>query len=293
MTEGTLPSNDHRFGGRYDTRVITQPVSGLEAHRIIVITGNEDGDLLGGNPSLDIPQGNVTGVSSVNKFGYNADIQAAADEDIWTGGGIWVAPTQARIHQIASTDAADTSAGAGAKTVRVYGLTDWDTAEVNEDITMDGETDVPTSNAYVIIHRMKVLTAGTSGPNAGAITATADTDATVTARIEISDGQTLMAIYGVPSTQNFYMTNAVVGIQKTTAGSVDCRLLVNQEPGDNATTFLCKQVLSVSSTGLTTLVRRFEPYFRFDGPCIIKLKVGASANNTGVDGGFDGILVTE
>ncbi len=47
---------------------------------------------------LEIAKGNVPGHSTVNKFGRNTDIDTAAKEDIWDGGGLWVAPTQARKH---------------------------------------------------------------------------------------------------------------------------------------------------------------------------------------------------
>lgn len=314
MTEGTTQTGDPRFVGRYDTSLITQTASGFEAHRQHVVlsdptaaagavtvtnasAGVNDYGLVvrpagSGDSMLDIARGLVANISHVNKFGENADIDTAAVEDIWTGGGTWVAPTQARLHDIVSTDAADTSAGAGAKTVRVYGLTGWSTAEVSEDITMNGVTNVPTVNSYVIIHRVKVLTKGASGPNAGVITATAQTDATVTARIEIGQGQTLMAIYGIPSVQTLYMTQYYASVLRAQAASADVHLLVNPEPDAELTGFLTKHTAGANSAGTTMMSHDFKPYYSIPGPAIIKIRCGVSANNTSMDAGFDGMLVT-
>lgn len=57
---------------------------------------------------LEVGRGNVPKVSYVNKFGRNPDIDTGSDpEDIWDGGGIYVPPTQARTHDIASSSAQD------------------------------------------------------------------------------------------------------------------------------------------------------------------------------------------
>ena len=174
-----------------------------------------------GDPMLGIPKGDFSGYTAVNKFGRSTDVDDGVNTDIWDVANansypsaaldqqaIWVPPTTARTHQIASTSANDDGdpVGTGARTIQVYGLTGWGAAETSEVVTMNGTTDVATSSSYVIIHRMKVLTYGGSGPNVGSITATADTDDTITAMIAPGEGQTQMAIYGFPSTQTAYMT---------------------------------------------------------------------------------------
>ncbi len=55
---------------------------------------------------FEVAVGNVTGHSLRTQFGENPDIDAGF-ETIWDGGGDYVPPTQARIHNIASTLAAD------------------------------------------------------------------------------------------------------------------------------------------------------------------------------------------
>lgn len=239
---------------------------------------------------MSIPLGNVEETISVNKFGRNTDIDTASEEDIWSGGGLYVAPTEAQTHNIASTSINDTNAGSlGAKKVRVYGLMDWDTKEVNELIEMNGTTDVETTNEYVIIHRMVVEEHGAS-TNAGVITATGTQDATVTAQIETGIGQTEMAIYAIPSVQTAYMTNFYASVNKQSSASVDVKLLVASNPATYVTVFTTKHTTAVHTQGTTAYEHTFNPYKRIAGPALIKIRCGSSSNNADVSAGFDLIL---
>lgn len=245
----------------------------------------------------DISTGAVENNDAVNKFGRNPDVDTATDpEDVWDTGGIWVAPTQARKHNIASSDANDDAIGTGAQTIRLYGLVSWDSLETSEDVIMDGLTPVATSNSYVIIHRMKVLTAGSGGLNVGDITATAQTDGTITAQITASQNQTLMAIYGIPALQKLVITKWYTSVNLTSGGggTADVELLINEEPDNNLLLFLVKHHAGLSSSGSSVFNHEFSPYLSVQGPAIIKVNVeSVSSNNTDISGGFDGILITE
>jgi hypothetical protein len=238
----------------------------------------------------------------VNKFGRSTNVDSGVDTDIWDGANatddqdIWVAPTQARVHNIVSTSTSDDGdpVGVGARTLRVYGLTAWDSPETSEDIIMNGTTDVATTNSYVIIHRMKVLTKGATSSNVGVITATAVTDGTITAQINAGNGQTLMAIYGIPSGYTFYMTELYASILKTGAtGLADCSLLFNPEPDAELTNFLVKHTFGAVSTGSSNVPKQFKPYNPFVGPGILKVQANGSAANLDVSAGFDGILAID
>lgn len=62
---------------------------------------------------LEVAAGNVPGNKSVNKFGRSTNVDNDVATDIWDRANathdqdIWIAPTQARIHNIASTSAND------------------------------------------------------------------------------------------------------------------------------------------------------------------------------------------
>jgi len=253
------------------------------------------------NYGLESARGNVPGVTTVNKFGSAPDGIQTTATDIWTRADstptqqIWLAPTAARIHAIVSTSTDDDGSpvGAGARTIRIYGLKTWDLAETSEDITLDGTTPVNTANSYVIIHRMKVLTSGATNINVGTITATAATDSTVTTVIAPGDGQTEMAIYGVPSIQKFYLTRWACNIDKTTgvATAVNFMLKVNENPNVQTTNFLRKQDISLQSTGTSMYQNHFEVPIQFNGPCIIKVQATSTAADVDGEAAFDGYVI--
>ena len=262
-------------------------------------------DLVNKDFFLEVAKGNVDGTVHVNKFGRAPSGIQTTPTDIWDRAtaaplqSVWIAPTQARVHAIVSDDIDDSDSGGvnpqstGARTIRVSGLTSWSAAEVSEDIILDGTTAVNTINSYVIIHRMRVLTAGSSGINEGAISATAATDATVTAQINDGEGQTQMAIYGIPSTQIAYVTQFYGTLNKSAgaASTVNLSLVVNEDPVTDLDLFIIKNTHGLQSTGMSVHDHPFMPYFKVAGPAIIKVRGQASVNDIEASGGFDLFLV--
>lgn len=251
---------------------------------------------------LEVAKGKVTGHTSCNIFGRNIEIDSGATADIWDGGHvtggvslIWVAPTAARIHDIASSSASDDGdpAGVGARTIRVYGLTDWDTAEVTEDVTLNGTTNVPTANAYVIIHRMEVLTKGATSPNVGIITATAQSDGTITAQIRVGQGQTQSTIFGIPSTQTAYIGRLYGNVNKAggAAGLMDMQLRFNPEPDSELTNFHVEHTFGLQTVGTSALTINYYVPKIFAGPGIHKIQGVSGTNDMDVSAGYDLILV--
>jgi hypothetical protein len=244
---------------------------------------------------LEVSLGNVPGYATVFQFGRSTDCDLDDPTDLWDGADgvtstkIWVPPTVARIHDLASTSAADDNdAGTGMRTVVITGLTDWDTPQVQEVVTLDGITNVPTVNSYVIIHRMLGLTYGSGATNAGIITATAQTDLTVTAAILAGKGQTRMAIYGVPSTQTLAITTtsfAILGTASPTA-TIEIFAFINPDTGDGGE--ISADLASVSESGWNQLLKPPGP---IPGPHILKFKGTASANNSIVTASFGAYLV--
>lgn len=140
----------------------------------------------------------------VQKFGRTPDIDAAGgNEEVWDGESAYTYITAAAAMKISSTDAKDTSAGVGARTVRVFGLdTNWQ--EVSQDVTMNGVTGVSIPTSLIRVYRAYILTVGSEEDNAGDIwigtgTITDGVPAVKHAGIKAGMGQTLMAVYTVPN----------------------------------------------------------------------------------------------
>lgn len=241
--------------------------------------------------AVEVSRG-VAHYSAVNKFGKNPDVDTGAPEDIWDGGGLWVAPTDARLHDIVSTSINDDGApvGTGARTLSVEGLdANWD--GISETIVLDGTTNVPTTNTYRRIFRMRVLTAGSGGVNAGIITATAQTDATITAQINIGNNQTLMAIYTVPNAKTGHIKSLFAAIANGTITIIDVQMWVRDAENDGA--WMLKHEFSIARNAVATFQHIFDPAKRIESKYDVRLTVITSVNNAVVDGGFDLVIAKE
>jgi len=246
---------------------------------------------------VELAAGRIPGKKTINKFGEAPSGIQTTTTDIWGRADatptqqVWLAPTAARIHTIASTSASDDTGGTGANSVIISYLPDWDTAEKEETVTGDLNAGIAMNNAAVMIHRMKVVPQSTSTTaNVGTITATAATDGTITAVILPLDGQTEMAIYGIPSTQTAYIKRWRGSIDKAQGAAASCDFLlrVNPNPDVQTLTYLRKHDSSVQSTGNNGFETDFDDApLKVVGPAIIKIQGVASAADTDGESSFD------
>jgi hypothetical protein len=253
---------------------------------------------------LEVAKGNIPEHYPINKFGSSSNIDTTPT-DVWDHAtqNIWLPPTAARVHEIVSTSDADSDTGgavaqgAGARTIRIWGLQTWDLKETSEDVIMDGTDGTDTVSSYVIIHRMKVLTTGSTGPfaNVGIISAVAAVDGTTTAQIAAIKGQTQMAIMGVPSTQRLFLYDLHASIAKDSPGLVakaGVILLSTVDVVNNPFAYAFKHTFTLQADGITSGTIPFSPpKDGLDGPCIVKIAMVADTNDTLADASFDGILV--
>lgn len=221
-------------------------------------------------------------------FGRNSDVDTAANEDVWNGGGNYVSPTQARVHNIASSSASDTSAGTGARTLNILGL-DSTYSLISEDITLNGVSNVATVNSYIFIQNMRVLTAGSGGSNAGTITATAVTDATVSASMGIGYNRTTLGIYQVPAGYTAFITKVNTGFQQSSASST-CDIALFIKPFGEV--FQLYDIYPLTNSGTNNDGTDYDVPIKVLEKGIIKCRtLNVSANNNDVHCAINIILV--
>lgn len=242
---------------------------------------------------LEIAKGNIPKHSLITKFGHNDDIDTGTTpEDIWNYGGAFVAPTTARVHALVSTSVNDTSAGTGARTVFIRGV-NGSYAATTETVTLNGTTPVNTVNSYLHIHLMQVDSSGTGNVNAGEITATAATDATVTCLINTSQGQSESAIYLVPLGYTAYIMRVRARMNCATASSA-AEVALYTFPFGKSWQLKTKVGINNSGSSFVELDYTDSAPFIVPEKSWIKLRCeSVTNNNTQVDGEYDIILVQD
>lgn len=243
------------------------------------------------NYTLEIAKGNIPGSSLITKFGHNDDVDTATvPEDVWNGGGAFTAPTAARIHNIESTDINDTAAGTGARTVLIIGINSL-YERTTEIVTLNGVGPVPTVNSYYHIHLMQVNSSGTGNVNAGEISATAQTDGTLTCLINTGEGQSESAIYLVPKGYTAYIMRIRARMNNATANSA-ATVALYTFPFGKAWQIKTKMGINNSGSSFVELDYTDSSPFIVPEKSWIKLSItSVTNNNTSVDGEYDIILV--
>lgn len=172
---------------------------------------------------------------SIFKFGNNTTVGNSL-ETVWAEGGLYSYLTTATVLKVSSSSTADTSAGTGARTVELFGL-DTDYNEINETITLNGQTAVNTTKEYLRINRMIVRSAGSGGANAGVIyagtgTVTTGVPANVYASVNGVTGanQSLMALWTVPAGYTAYLLQYDISNGTTSNTPAVCKLVLAVRP---------------------------------------------------------------
>ena len=110
----------------------------------------------------------IAGYSSVHVLGVNDDVDAA-EETMWTQGGVYAYLAAEELLKISSVEAVDgAGAATGALTMEIFGL-DGDYVEISETVTLNGTGVVTTDDKFLRVFKAIVRTAGTGGKNAGLI----------------------------------------------------------------------------------------------------------------------------
>lgn len=167
---------------------------------------------------LQVAKGNITGTTSIHKYGANFDIDSSSSqESVWSYGGLypWIQLNTARTLYIASNSTLDIG------DIIIEGL-DSDYNLQTETVTMNGTTYVSTANTYKRIFRAKYegTTVGdftTHNQDEIFIRATSSSGSVV-GHIPEQYNQTMVAGYTIPNNKTGYLQNLQLGVDPTKKG---------------------------------------------------------------------------
>lgn len=166
--------------------------------------------------------GNIPGFQFISLNGTSSAITTTF-EPFWPEATTYTVLTTAMSSPYcASASTNDTSAGTGARTIRVKGITSA-FAAFSENLSLNGQTSVSLTNTTAqFINSVEVLTVGSGGSNAGIIrcgtgTNTSGVPAVVHAHIPIGYDLTASASYAVPANYSLICRNWTISARHTTA----------------------------------------------------------------------------
>jgi hypothetical protein len=258
------------------------------------VSVNKGNALLTGDFFSEVALGNINNYFIGTKFGRNPQIDInSAPEDMWAPGGLYTGHPVSFTPQtvnVFSSSTTDTSAGTGARTIQISGLksptsTDYET----ENITLNGTTQVTSINTWWRVNRVKVLTAGTGGQNAGTITVrSTTTTANVFVVMPIGFNQSTIGAYTVPFGKTMIIKRVRVTITRASgaAGSATISLRVRPAGGvyNSARIFELQTGGSTEFESLGGLV--------IESGSDIKYRIDSvSDNSTIAEGAFEYILI--
>lgn len=176
---------------------------------------------------IEVAKGNVTGHSLVNKFGFDGAVTSTLNPV--ADAQVYQTPTTAQSLEIVSSDANDTSAGTGARTVEIQGL-DANFNLQTQTVSMNGTTAAAITGTWMRVFRAKVTESGTyatqsAGSHAGTLTIRVASAGATWATIGLTTasfpmGQTEIGAYTIPAGKTGYLLSKHVSIESSKTPNV-------------------------------------------------------------------------
>ena len=261
---------------------------------------NKAGAIQTGSFYDEVALGNVSNYFIDTKFGRVGPVNTTETPlDIWEQASIsstfsdytgMPTPYSSVTMNIVSTDANDTAAGTGARTVRVFGLrTTSSTVYTYEDVTLNGTTAVTLSDTWFRVNRAYVLTAGSGNENAGRITIfqNGDTNA-IYASIFPNKNQSSIGCYTVPFGKRMLIKKILLNVTLNGTGDAEISLRIREQGG----VFRAISIYDIQ-TGSSISDERIGGIIV---PSLSDIKLrceAASDNGTIINGSLEYILINE
>jgi len=199
---------------------------------------------------LQVARGQITFHEAFCQFGINGAVGTSL-ETVWVGSDLYAFPASATTTTISSSNANDTAAGTGARTVFVDGL-NADYERVTETASLNGQTGVTLTNQYLRVNKITVRTAGSGGTSAGSIyvgtgTVTTGVPAVILNRTGSSSNESESGFYSVPVGYTAFVNRWTMSSANATANT-STRFVLRVRPFGGV--FGYKAVYNLPGTGI-------------------------------------------
>jgi hypothetical protein len=259
------PEKDPNLTGPY--RAMEYNAAGEPALRVIA-NGNGWG--------IQVSNGDVEGVSYIEKFGRSSDIPNGDTVTLWDGNTIYDYVDTATTVTVTSNKSDDAPGGAGAHDVEIQGL-DADYNLVVEDVNLGATS----TTEFLRVFRVRVKHSGSHSTNWGDITVAGGGKT-----LAIIDGgpnngpgvgQTFMCVYTVPAGKTAYLTQWAVSSGKQNA---DTLAKFMSRPFDNGS-WNTKDIVEIQANNY---IKDYKVPLKFDEKTDIEVRAysgsGSSAAST-------------
>jgi len=235
---------------------------------------------------LNVSQGNVAGMTHVNKFGRNSNIASGGQEEIWDGSAAYTYPATALMTSMSQT--ADQTAMRGT-VCEVQGL-DATWAAVTQDATLDASdttTVVTLTTPLIRVFRVKVY----GGPITSTVRIHNAGETVDYAVVSIGAQQTQMAIYTVPLGKTAYMTNYYAHVNPgTNLDPTSCQIRLWARDNANSYSKRVQHSVGITSGGFQ---HHFAPYPSFAAQTDIFMDGAPVGKAADITAGFDLVLIDD
>ncbi len=243
----------------------------------------------------DVSKGNITGESIVHKFGRNTAVANGAWELIGNLSAAYTFPAAATTVRVkAGGNAADDSAGAGARTIRVFGI-DSNLNYADEAITLAGASaSSSTSTSFWRVFRAFVETCGTYATpyNTGAIVVENTAGTSDLLKMEANESQTQLGLYSVATGYTAYLLSIAVQVDSTKPA--DIRLFTRENFNDTSAPLSASRLRHYADgiAGEYSYVPQ-SPMLSLAGPSDIWMEAEGSGGVSEVSCDFEMLLVQD
>jgi len=231
---------------------------------------------------INIARGLVNKTTAVHKFGSTPAMSINTEGSVWDINDSyynWTALDTANNLSIVCSNAGDVGGG---HSLVIEGL-DANKDLQTETVSLSAQTGISTTNTFKRVNRAYFID-GSDQTNLGKITIFNGANAPV-ARINVNEGQTLMAVYSVPNNHTAYIKKGKMSIQS--GGDATGRMMVRYDGQNN---FRISHIFEVAGDG-GAYEYEFATPFAISANSDIDVRARVRSNNSRVTAAFDLILI--